>query len=52
MSGERFGRNGEIIEEAKKWLLVHSSNWQKKVIGALVFGWPKAVEVDGDCVEK
>jgi hypothetical protein len=36
----------------KKWLRVQNSNWYKKGINALVPRWQKAVEVDGDFVQK
>jgi hypothetical protein len=36
----------------KKWLRVQISDWYKKGLDALVYRWRKAVEVDGDYVEK
>jgi hypothetical protein len=49
---KRFWSDDDVIEEAKKWLRVQNSNWYKKGIGALVSYWLKAVEIDGDYVEK
>lgn len=50
--GKRFGSADEVIEEAKKWLRVYISKWYKKGLDALAYRWRKAVEVDGECVEK
>jgi hypothetical protein len=43
---------GVISWLLKKWLQGHNSNWYKKKIDTLVSHWHKAVEVDGDYVEK
>jgi hypothetical protein len=44
-----FGIDEEVNEKVKKLLRLQKSNWHKN---DLVARWPKAVDVDGDCVEK
>jgi histone-lysine N-methyltransferase SETMAR len=50
--GKRFGSDDEATEEVKKGLRVQDSDLYKTGIHALVSRWRKAVEVDGDYVEK
>jgi histone-lysine N-methyltransferase SETMAR len=49
--GKKFGSD-EVIEEVKKWLRVQDSDWYNRGMHGLVSRWRKAVEVDGDYVEK
>ena len=39
-----------VTEEGMNWLQVQNSDWYKKLIDAC--HWHKAVEVDGEYVEK
>jgi hypothetical protein len=48
---KRFGSDEEVIEEVK-WPRMQDSDWYKTGIHALVSRWRKAVEVDGDYVQK
>jgi hypothetical protein len=47
-----FGSDEEVAEEMNKWPGVQNSNWYTKGINALVSRWRKAVQFDGDYVEK
>jgi histone-lysine N-methyltransferase SETMAR len=49
--GRRFGNDDKVTEDVK-WLQVQNSNWYNKGTDVLVSRWCKAVEVDGDHVEK
>jgi hypothetical protein len=43
--------NGEVIDEVMMWLRQTPEDFYQRGIKALVSGWRKAVEKDGDCVK-
>jgi hypothetical protein len=52
LCGTHFEDDNSVIEAVRKWLRRQDKSWYKQGIHALVPHWRKAVQVDGDCVEK
>lgn len=50
--GRHFENNEEVIRAVKKWLRDQNKDWYRQGIHALVSRWRKAIERDGDYVEK
>ncbi|GFG38062.1 hypothetical protein Cfor_10642 [Coptotermes formosanus] len=50
--GKSFGNDDKVIEDVKMWLQVQKSNWYNTGTDDHLSWWHKAVEVDGDHVEK
>jgi hypothetical protein len=47
-----FEDDNNVIEAVRKWLHRQDKSWYQQGIHALVPCWRKAVQVDGDYVEK
>ena len=52
MRGTRFGDNESVIRAMRTWLREQETSWYREGMHALVSRWRKAVDVDGDYVEK
>jgi histone-lysine N-methyltransferase SETMAR len=52
LHGTRFEDDNRVIEAVRKWLRRQDKSWYQQGIHALVPCWRKAVQVDGDNVEK
>jgi histone-lysine N-methyltransferase SETMAR len=50
--GTIFETDGDVIRAVRTWLLEHDKVWYRQDIHILNPRWLKAVEVDGDFVEK
>jgi histone-lysine N-methyltransferase SETMAR len=51
LRGTRFEDDDSVIEAVMKWLRRWEKSWYRQRIHALVPGWRKAVQIDGDYVE-
>jgi histone-lysine N-methyltransferase SETMAR len=52
LRGTHIEDDNSVIEAARKWLPRQHKSWYRQGIHALVPRWCKAVQVDGDYVEK
>ena len=52
LRGTRFEDDESVIRAARTWLCEQETSWQREGIHALVSRWSKAVDVDGEYVEK
>jgi transposase len=52
LRGTHFEDDSSVIEAVRKWLCRQDKSWYLQGIHALVPRWHKAVQVDGDYVEK
>jgi 23S rRNA maturation mini-RNase III len=52
LRGTRFEDDESVIRAVRTWLREQETSWYRKGMHALVSRWPKAVDVDGDNVEK
>jgi hypothetical protein len=52
LRGTHFEDDNSVIEAMRKWLRRQDNSWYRQGIHALVPHWCKAVQVDGDYVEK
>jgi nitrate reductase assembly molybdenum cofactor insertion protein NarJ len=52
LHGTHFEDDNSVIEAMRKWLRRQDKSWYQQGIQALVPRWRKAVQVDGDYVEK
>jgi hypothetical protein len=52
LHGTHFENDNSVIEAVRKWLRRQDKSWYRQGIHALVPRWHKAVQVDGDYVEK
>jgi hypothetical protein len=52
LCGTHFADDNSIIEAVRKWLCRQDKIWYRQGIHALVPRWRKAVQADGDYVEK
>jgi hypothetical protein len=52
LHGTHFEDDDSVIEAVRKWLRRQDKSWYWQGIQALVPRWCKAVQVDGDYVEK
>jgi len=50
--GTRFEDGESMIRAVRTWLREQETSWYREGMHALVSRWRKAVEVDGDYVEK
>jgi hypothetical protein len=48
----KFKIDDDVISDVKTWLHEQDKEWYRQGIHVLVSRWRKAVEVDGDFVEK
>jgi histone-lysine N-methyltransferase SETMAR len=52
LRGTHFEDDNSVIKEVRKWLRRQYKSWYRQGIYALVPRWRKAVQIDGDYVEK
>jgi hypothetical protein len=52
LCGTHFEDDKSVIEAVRKWLHRHDKSWYRQGIHALIPCWGKAVQADGDYVEK
>ena len=52
LRGTRFEDDESVIRAVSTWLREQETSWYREGMHALVSRWRKAVDVDGDCVEK
>jgi histone-lysine N-methyltransferase SETMAR len=50
--GTRFGDDESVIRAVRNWLREQETSWYREGMHALVSRWRKAINVDGDYVEK
>jgi len=50
--GKKFEDDEEVISEVKRWLRQRPAEWYREGIQALTSRWRKAMDSDGDYVEK
>jgi hypothetical protein len=50
--GKKFENDKKGISEVKRWLRHRPAEWYREGIQALTSRWLKAVDSEGDCVEK
>jgi histone-lysine N-methyltransferase SETMAR len=50
--GKKFEDDEEVISEVKRWLRQIFAEWCREDLQALTSRWRKAVDSEGDCVEK
>jgi len=48
----RFEDDESVIRAVRMWLCEQETSWYREGMHAPVSRWRKAVDVDGDCVEK
>jgi hypothetical protein len=49
--GRKF-EDDEVISEVKRWLQQRPAEWYREGIQALISQWRKAIDSEGDYVEK
>jgi hypothetical protein len=52
LSETRFEDDKSVIRAVRTWLCEQETSWYREGMHALVSRWRKAVDVDGDYVEK
>jgi len=52
LRGKRFEDDDSVIRAVRTWLRKQETSWYREGRHALVSRWHKAVDVDGDYVEK
>jgi len=52
LRGTRFENDESVIRAVSTWLREQETSWYRDGMHALVSRWRKAVDVDGDYVEK
>ena len=52
LRGTRFEDDESVIRAVRTWLREQETSWYREGMHALVARWGKAVDVDGDYVEK
>jgi len=52
LRGTRFEDDESVIRAVRTWIREQEMSWYRKGMHALVSRWRKAVDVDGDYVEK
>jgi len=52
LRGTRFEDDEGVIRAVRTWLREQETSWYREGMNALVSHWRKAVNLDGDCVEK
>jgi histone-lysine N-methyltransferase SETMAR len=50
--GKKFVDDEDVISEVKRWLRQRLTEWYHEGIQALTSRWPKAIDLEGDYVEK
>jgi hypothetical protein len=50
--GKKLEDDEEVISEVKRWLRQRPAEWYREGIQALTSQWRKAIDSEGDCVEK
>ena len=52
LRGTRFEDDESVIHAVRTWLREQETSWYREGMHALVSRWRKAIDVDGDYVEK
>jgi len=52
LRGTRFEDDESVIRAVRTWLRERESRWYREGMHALVLRWRKAVDIDGDYMEK
>jgi hypothetical protein len=52
LCGTRFENDKSVIRAVRTWLREQETSWYREGLHALVSRWRKAVDVDGDYMEK
>jgi hypothetical protein len=52
LRGTRFEDDENVIRAVRTWLCDQEMSWSREGLHALVSRWRKAVDLDGDYVEK
>jgi hypothetical protein len=52
LRGTRFEDDDSVIHAVRTWLFEQQTSWYREGMYALVSRWRRAVDVDGDYVEK
>jgi hypothetical protein len=52
LCGTHFEDDNSVTDAVRKWLRRQDKSWYRQGIHALVPCWHKAIQVDGDYVEK
>jgi hypothetical protein len=50
--GKKFEDDEEVISEVKRWLRQRPAEWYREGIQALTSRWHKAIDSEGDYVER
>jgi histone-lysine N-methyltransferase SETMAR len=50
--GKKFESDREVISEVKRWLRQRPAEWYREGIQARTSRWRKAIDSEGDCLEK
>jgi hypothetical protein len=50
--GKKFKDDEEVISEVKRWLRQRPAEWYREGIQGVTSRWRKAIDLEGDCVEK
>jgi hypothetical protein len=50
--GKKFEDDEEVFYEVKRWLQQRPAEWYREGIQALTSRWRKAIDLEGDYVEK
>jgi hypothetical protein len=50
--GKKFESDREVISEVKRWLRQRPAEWYHEGIQARTSRWRKAIDSEGDCLEK
>jgi len=52
LCGTRFEDDESVIRAVRTWLHEQETSWYRESMHVLVLRWRKAVDIDGDYVEK
>jgi hypothetical protein len=52
IGGKKFEDDEEVISEVKRWLRKRPAKWYREGIHAVTSRWHKAIDSEGDYVEK